>query len=280
MQHCIAAKYAARPAARFVRASSRARERRLGLRAAATFRAVPPGRPCSADPARAAAPLRASWRSLQPARARDATERPAPARVSMRWSRPSGPAEAPLERRLGAVARLKQPPRPPPAASSSGSRTGSHSSSSARRRERDSLTWTLPKGTPHPGETSEETALREVAEETGLRSGSSSRSTRSSTLRPARHAHPQDRPLLPDGADRRRPGRHDHEFDEVRWVRFAEAGGVLTFETERALVAAGRTSRAGRRDRCRPPATPSARAGCAARRPWPKSLDQPVHVTP
>ena len=38
MQHSIAAKYAARPAARFVRPSPRARERRLGLRPAATFR--------------------------------------------------------------------------------------------------------------------------------------------------------------------------------------------------------------------------------------------------
>ena len=31
-------------------------------------------------------------------------------------------------------------------------------------------------------------------------------------------------------------GGHDHEFDEVRWVPLADAPGLLTFETERALV--------------------------------------------
>jgi 8-oxo-dGTP pyrophosphatase MutT (NUDIX family) len=36
-----------------------------------------------------------------------------------------------------------------------------------RRRERGG-TWTLPKGTPTTGETMEETAVREVGEETGL----------------------------------------------------------------------------------------------------------------
>ena len=30
---------------------------------------------------------------------------------------------------------------------------------------------------------------------------------------------------------------HDHEFAEVRWVGFDEASSLLTFETERALVA-------------------------------------------
>ena len=30
---------------------------------------------------------------------------------------------------------------------------------------------------------------------------------------------------------------HDHEFDEVRWIPFDTAATMLTFETERALVA-------------------------------------------
>ena len=42
--------------------------------------------------------------------------------------------------------------------------------------------------------------------------------------------------------------RHDHEFDEVRWIALADAPALLTFETERALVerAAGMVA-AGRR---------------------------------
>ena len=31
--------------------------------------------------------------------------------------------------------------------------------------------------------------------------------------------------------------RHDHEFDQVRWIDFTEAAAILTFETERVLVA-------------------------------------------
>ena len=38
-----------------------------------------------------------------------------------------------------------------------------------RRRERDGVTWTLPKGTPEADETTEQTAVREVREETGPR---------------------------------------------------------------------------------------------------------------
>jgi hypothetical protein len=90
MQHSIAAKYAARPAARFVRPSARARERRLGLRGASTFRATSARstvlRRADLGPF---LQLRASWRTIRPAqpdRSRSGHIRPA---VSMRWSRPS-----------------------------------------------------------------------------------------------------------------------------------------------------------------------------------------------
>jgi 8-oxo-dGTP pyrophosphatase MutT (NUDIX family) len=107
-----------------------------------------------------------------------------------------------------------------------------------RRRDRDNVTWTLPKGTPQDGETREETAIREVGEESGLEV---------SIIRPfdsIEYSFVQGRTrihktvhyflMVPTGGDL---GRHDHEFDEVRWIDFAEAPALLTFETERALVA-------------------------------------------
>jgi len=108
----------------------------------------------------------------------------------------------------------------------------------SRRRERDGRTWTLPKGTPEPGESRDQTAIREVEEETGLRvritgpldsieywfvqSGKRIRKTVHYFL------------MEPVGGDLT---AHDHEFDEVRWIRFDQAATMLTFETERALVA-------------------------------------------
>ncbi|HEY7971062.1 MAG TPA: NUDIX hydrolase [Candidatus Limnocylindrales bacterium] len=108
----------------------------------------------------------------------------------------------------------------------------------ARRRDRDLLTWTLPKGTPNAGETREQTALREVAEETGLEVRITDvldsieywfvqRGTR---IHKTVHYYLME----PTGGDL---AAHDHEFDQVRWVPFDQASSLLTFETERALVA-------------------------------------------
>ena len=115
-----------------------------------------------------------------------------------------------------------------------------------RRRGRDGVTWTLPKGTPAPGETTEETAVREVTEETGLE-------VRIVAPLPSiDYAFVQDKTRIrktvhyflmePTGGDL---SRHDHEFERVRWVPFAEAGALLSFQTERDLVAMAETQLGG-----------------------------------
>ena len=69
--------------------------------------------------------------------------------------------------------------------------------------------------------------------------------------------------------------RHDHEFDEVRWIPFDDAPTMLTFETERALVA--RAAELARRD-AGPRATETAdrRRG----RLVTDALEPPIHLTP
>jgi 8-oxo-dGTP pyrophosphatase MutT (NUDIX family) len=107
-----------------------------------------------------------------------------------------------------------------------------------RKRERDGGTWTLPKGTPITGESLEETALREVEEETGLKVrivsplDSIHYTFVQHGLRIRKTVHYFI--MEPIGGDL---GRHDHEFEEVRWIAFAEAPVLLSFETERGLVA-------------------------------------------
>ncbi|MBI2782170.1 MAG: NUDIX hydrolase [Chloroflexi bacterium] len=107
-----------------------------------------------------------------------------------------------------------------------------------RRRARDSVTWTLPKGTPDPGETLEETALREVGEETGLevRIVEPLRSIEYDFVQDGTRIHKTVHYYLmePTGGDL---SRHDAEFERVRWVPFDEAGSLLSFATERELVA-------------------------------------------
>lgn len=98
-------------------------------------------------------------------------------------------------------------------------------------------TWVFPKGTPDDGETVEETALREVREETGLEVD---------ILRPLGNldywfAVPGERVhkvvhfflMRAVGGD---VSRHDHEYDHVRWVSVAEARRLLSFDTYREML--------------------------------------------
>ena len=98
-------------------------------------------------------------------------------------------------------------------------------------------TWVFPKGTPDRGESIEETAEREVREETGL-------DVR--ILRPLGQtdywfAAPGERVhkfvhfflMEPTGGDL---SAHDHEYDEVRWVPLAEARRMLSFDTYREVL--------------------------------------------
>jgi len=83
----IAARYTARPAARFPRPSAGVRERRLGLRTTAPFRPAPvlPTVLRGADLG-PLAQLRADWRAVTPARStRHATGRLRPSLMS--WTR-------------------------------------------------------------------------------------------------------------------------------------------------------------------------------------------------
>ncbi len=106
-----------------------------------------------------------------------------------------------------------------------------------RRRDRNGISWTLPKGTPDGAETVEQTALREVWEETGLevrilapvgaidyfftQSGERIHKTVHFFL------------MEPTGGAL---DQHDHEFDDVQFFPVHEALSMLTFASERQLV--------------------------------------------
>jgi len=97
--------------------------------------------------------------------------------------------------------------------------------------------WTLPKGTPGHGETQEETALREVCEETGLtvrileEIGSIHYWF---SRRGVRYKKEVFHYLMaPTGGDL---SLHDHEYDEARWFPLDEATQRLAHENEIAIV--------------------------------------------
>ncbi len=102
---------------------------------------------------------------------------------------------------------------------------------------RSGTTWTLPKGTPNDGETAEETALREVAEETGLdvRILAPVGAIEYFFSQGGERIHKTVHYFLMEAIGGSLEA-HDHEFDEVRWMPVDEARRLMTFETERQIV--------------------------------------------
>lgn len=113
----------------------------------------------------------------------------------------------------------------------------------SRRTRRGELVWGLPKGLVEPGESPEDTAVREVQEETGHRGtvrgpiGDVSywfvwEGTR---IRKTVHFF-----LMDDSGDT--PGPRDQEMEEVRWFPLDQAAEVAGFASEQdVLRSAART---------------------------------------
>ena len=111
----------------------------------------------------------------------------------------------------------------------------------ARRNRAGRVEWCLPKGHIEPGETPEQAAVREVAEETGIRGPRAApRSAPSTTGSPrttggctSSCTTTCSRPL---GGDLTIEDDPDHEAIDVAWVPLQQLDERLTFPNERRIA--------------------------------------------
>ncbi len=100
--------------------------------------------------------------------------------------------------------------------------------------------WALPKGTPEPGESREQTALREVREETGLGVAITLDlgSIEYEFARPSQGVRFEKTVhhylMQPDGAGS--VDEHDHEYDRVGWFAAAEALRLMSYRNEATIL--------------------------------------------
>ncbi len=97
--------------------------------------------------------------------------------------------------------------------------------------------WALPKGTPDQGETIEQTALREVREETGLQVALEEDLGQIEYWfnKPGARVHKRVRFFLmsPTGGS---TDDHDPEFDRVSWFPMEKALEIATYPTETGIL--------------------------------------------
>jgi ADP-ribose pyrophosphatase YjhB (NUDIX family) len=102
---------------------------------------------------------------------------------------------------------------------------------------RASQLWALPKGTPIPGESAQQTALREVREETGIEvaiTGFAGVIAYSFLERGTRfRKRVAYYTMVAIGGD---PSLHDHEYDYVAWFPLEEARHMMRYANEADLV--------------------------------------------
>jgi 8-oxo-dGTP pyrophosphatase MutT (NUDIX family) len=109
----------------------------------------------------------------------------------------------------------------------------------AHRSVRGTLQWTLPKGAQEEGETVEETALREVREETGLEAeliGPLDTIDYWFVWAPEKTRYHKFVHYFLMGATGGDFAEHDHEMEEAAWFEPAQARRRMSFANERKLL--------------------------------------------